>query len=182
MENGAGYAALRELDELCRRHAVGLPRGETATDEWIGVGFRVGPRPCVAQMGEVTEILPVPDTIRVPRARSWVIGLANVRGTLLPVMDLEGFLSGSNLARSVGNRVLVIEHGDLRAGLLVPEVLGMKRFRKDERAQGGADDAVDDPGADVPYLEGLFRAAGRSWHIFSMSKLARSPEFLRVAQ
>jgi twitching motility protein PilI len=177
MSDPSAYSFLVELERLAEANAVGLPKGESNRDEWIGVGFRVDGVACVASMGEVTEILPPPETVRVPRVQPWVIGLANVRGSLLPVFDLEGFLLGRNLARRSSLRVLVVDDGDLRAGLLVPEVLGMKRFRRSEQ-----DDTNAGGSAAEPYLSGAFKVGGQTWNVFSMSKLAKSEEFLRVVQ
>lgn len=177
MSDQSAYSFLVELERLAKANAAGLPKGESNRDEWIGVGFRVDDLACVASMGEVTEILPPPETVRVPRVQPWVIGLANVRGSLLPVFDLEGFLLGRNLSRRPTLRVLVIDDGDLRAGLLVTEVLGMKRFRRSERDESDVSGAAAEP-----YLSGVFKAAGQTWNVFSMSKLARSEQFLRVVQ
>jgi twitching motility protein PilI len=57
------------------------------------VGFRLGSERFVVPRDEVREVLMVPPAItRVPGAKSWVRGLANVRGHLLPLVDLREFL------------------------------------------------------------------------------------------
>jgi twitching motility protein PilI len=177
MSERSAFSFLVELERLARANSVGLPKGESNKDEWIGVGFRLDDMACVASMGEVTELLPPPETVRVPGVQPWVIGLSNVRGSLLPIFDLEGFLLGRNLARRPSLRVMVVSDGDLRAGLLVPEVLGMKRFRRSDR-----NEVKPGAGAAEPYLDGAFKAAGQTWNVFSMNKLANSQEFLRVVQ
>ena len=47
----------------------------------------------LTRMGEVSEILDPPDYTRVPGVKDWVVGIANVRGSLLPLMDLKGFVT-----------------------------------------------------------------------------------------
>ena len=45
----------------------------------------------IAPMGNVVEMLPVPEATPLPGVQPWVAGLANVRGRLLPLFDLEVF-------------------------------------------------------------------------------------------
>ena len=51
---------------------------------------------------ETREVLGYPAAItRIPGAKSWVKGLANVRGQLLPMLDLRQFLgSGATTPRA----------------------------------------------------------------------------------
>ncbi len=67
----------------------------------------------------------------MPGVKPWVKGVANLRGRLLPVMDLGGFL-GLELSKArKQRRVLVVEYNDLFVGLLVDEVVGMQHFAQD---------------------------------------------------
>ena len=43
---------------------------------------------------EVVEILPMPQVTPVPGAQPWLLGVANIRGNLLPIVDLKQFLEG----------------------------------------------------------------------------------------
>ena len=67
--------------------------------------------------------------------RSWVLGVANVRGRLVPVMDLAGLLDLPSRANWRSRRVLVVEQGDFLVGLLVDAVLGMQQFPSDSRRE-----------------------------------------------
>ena len=69
---------------------------------------------------------------RVPGAKAWIRGIANVRGQLLPVVDLRAFLGGGTTNTDRSTRVLVAHHREVPAGLLVDEVLGFRRFNEGE--------------------------------------------------
>lgn len=171
------FELLRELDRRGRLHRPGLPEDEELAESWFGIGFRLGGRRYLVAMGEVAEILTCPTTCRVPNARPWVRGVANVRGNLLPVMDLSGYLDrgGVNLTRL--SRVLVIPLHDVMTGLLVDEVLGMRRFAIDAWRAAAPDDAD----AAAPYLVGLWNGEDGDWPQFSMPRLAGHPAFLKAA-
>ena len=82
---------------------------------------------------ETREVLAVPPGLtRVPGAKTWVKGIANVRGQLLPIIDLRQYL-GSGVTPNTRNvRVIVVNHREVPAGLLVDEVLGFRRFSESE--------------------------------------------------
>ncbi|NIQ08579.1 MAG: chemotaxis protein CheW, partial [Gammaproteobacteria bacterium] len=69
-----------------------LPQKIEVRRTWSGIGFRLGEYLLVSPTSEIIEILKCPPLTRVPSALSWVKGIANIRGTLLPVIELKGFL------------------------------------------------------------------------------------------
>src|SRR3546814_21184612 len=64
----------------------------------------------------------------LPGVKSWVKGVANVRGRLLPVMDLCGYFGLELSALRKQRRVLVVDHQEVFAGLTVDEAFGMKHL------------------------------------------------------
>lgn len=170
-------ALLADIQRRSRSNAAGLPQQEQSVEEWHGIGFRIGQLRLLAPLGEVTEILTLPPMSRVPGAKAWVLGIANVRGNLLPIMDLQGYLHGRRASVGKRSRVLVINHRGVFAGLLVDEVLGLRHFPEENRT-------TQPPGMDAavtPYLDRAYKSADETWVVFSMSKLAESPLFLQVA-
>lgn len=169
---------LRHLERLGRQHGAGLPAAEEAAALWTGVGFRIAGRQYLASMREVSEILTQPPLARVPHTHDWVSGIANVRGNLLPVMDLSAYLGRGRVNPSRLTRVLVIDLEGVVAGLLVDEVLGMRHLPADEWRDGGpeADPIAGD------YIEGGFDRDGAHWPVFGMTRLARHPKFLQIAE
>ncbi|MCU0834514.1 MAG: chemotaxis protein CheW [Chromatiaceae bacterium] len=165
--------ALQALELRCRTHAAGLPRGEPPPEMWHGVLFRVAENALVAPLGEIGEVLDVPRAItRVPFTKPWVIGVANHRGTLLPIFDLQAFLFGGATARSARNGVLVIRPDEFPFGLLVGEVVGIRHF------EAATQMAAPDLGPDLePLTLGGFDLGGEAYPIFSPLHLARDLRF-----
>lgn len=172
------FELLFELESRARAHAFGLPQREEARKIWRGVGFRLGGIMLVVPLGQVREILISPPVSRVPGAKPWVTGIANVRGTLLPILDLQGFLSSRSTLRGRRTRVLVVEHGGVTAGLMVDEVLGLRHFFEEEDRVAHLPVAAD---AFRNYLVGAFAQAGQLWGVFDMHRLIQDPDFMQVA-
>ena len=170
------YALLTELDRLCRINARGLPAGNKVVDDWIGIGFRLSGERLIAPMDEVAEILPPPSTVRVPGVLNWVRGLANVRGNLMPVLDMNAYLNADPISSTKESRVLIIDRDGVVAALLVEEVFGLRRFKPEMKQPG---DGVGRNNLE-PYLDGIFNDKQDHWHVFSVDKLVHSEQFLKV--
>lgn len=170
------FELLQEIDQQCRLSARGLPTGAKVEDDWVGIGFMLGGKRLVAKMSDVAEIISPPKTIRVPGVREWVQGLANVRGTLLPILDMTMYLQQESSVQEEQSRVLVINKHNVIAGLKVQEVFGLRRFKAEMRAN----DVADSMGTLQPYLDGVFAEDNLQWNIFSIEKLVAHEPFLKV--
>ena len=164
---------------LARRsaeHALGLPAQSDIVPHWSGIGFSLGGQRFIAPMNEVAEILAQPAATRLPGVRSWVRGVSNVRGRLLPLIDLESFF-GDSLGVRNRRRVLAMEHGDLYSGLIVSEVYGMQHIPVDSFTP------QQPPGVEkyAAFLNGCYWHNERSWSVFSLFKLTQNAEFYDAA-
>lgn len=158
--------------------APGLPEQKEIVPEWTGIAFELCGVKLAAPMGPVSEILTLPAHTRLPAVQEWVRGVANVRGRLLPLLDMEAFLGG-NLARDRKlHRVLTLEMGELYSGLIVSSVRGMQTFPEDVYT-----DELPDSVPDVlrPYLLGCYAFEGEHWAVFSPEKLVQDERFYNVA-
>lgn len=91
MSQTSALDLLRGIETATFRHAAPLPLKEDAHPQWQGMGFQVGGLRLVSAMGEIDEILKPPKVAALPGVKSWVLGVANVRGRLIPVVDLHEF-------------------------------------------------------------------------------------------
>ena len=173
------FELLLEIDQRCRSLAAGVVPVQTQAEAqaWSGIGFRMGEHRFVAPLGEIAEILHEPRFTLLPGVKPWVKGVANLRGQLLPIMDLCGFFAIELSPLRKQRRVLVLEYKDVFVGLQVDEVLGMQHFAQSELDT----DVRALPGLSfAPYIQGHV-ADQPAWWIFSPFALARAPQFWAVA-
>jgi twitching motility protein PilI len=168
---------LKNIEERCRLSASGLPQKTKARHQWSGVAFRIGCSRMVAAMGEVVEILTYPDLSVVPYTRCWVRGIANIRGRLLPVIDMNGYLHGRLTPIGKRTRVLVADCQGVYSGLVVDEVMGLRHFPEETfvAESAGIEEALR------PYVHQGFSVDGEHWGIFKLLNLVESPQFLHTA-
>lgn len=168
---------LLHIETQCRTHARELPRQIDVKEDWLGIGFRLGTLRLVAPLDHVVEILTYPGMSKVPGSKEWVRGIANVRGNLLPIMDLQGYLHGDGAVPSRRSRVLVVNHKGVFSGLVVDEVLGLKHFAPEQRS-------AELPALDTAFANFVrdgFRVGDEFWGVFSMRELAETSQFLQAA-
>ncbi len=175
-ESLTAFELLLQIDQRCRLLAADLPSRPLRNHGWSGIGFRLGEHWYVAPMGEVGEVLHEPRLTPMPGVKPWVRGVANLRGRLLPVLDLCSFLGAELSAQRRQRRVLVVEHQEVFVGLMVDEVLGMQHFDQ-AGFQAGAADPDGPAGA---FIKGRFERE-QSWQVFSPFALAQSQRFMDVA-
>ena len=87
------FELLAELERRGRAVSAQVTQEGSAGKEWVGVALRMAGDLYLVAREETREVLGVPASMtRVPGAKNWIKGLANVRGQLLPIIDLRQFL------------------------------------------------------------------------------------------
>lgn len=172
------FELLAELERRARAVSAQAAEQPAAGREWVGVALRMSGDLYLVARDETREVLGVPAaTTRVPGAKPWVRGLANVRGQLLPIIDLRQFLGSGVTPVTRNTRVLVVNHREIPAGLLVDEVLGFRRFAEGEFSGDAPPTVV----RCERYLAGAFRRAHEQWPVLSLRSVLESPSFAEAA-
>lgn len=169
----SAFDVLLEYERRSLAHTAGRPELNEAPGHWRGVGFRLGRHRLVSSFEEVMEILPLPFVTPVPGAQPWMLGVANLRGTLLPVVDLKQFLEGERTVLHEGQRVLVVRQNGGNVAVIIDELFGQRTFNDSHRAEP----AGENEGRYSHFVNQVYRLADASWGVFSMAKLTRTPEF-----
>jgi twitching motility protein PilI len=172
------FELLKELERRSRTVTTANAPEASAGREWVGVACRMGGETFLIAREETREVLGYPAVItRIPGAKSWVKGLANVRGSLLPMLDLRQFLGSGATTPGRNTRVVVVNHREIPAGLIVDEVLGFRRFAESEFNAEAPPTVV----RFESYLAGAFRRGGEVWPVLSLKTLVESQSFLQAA-
>ena len=96
---------------------------ELSGDDEQVVVFRLGTEEFGVPIESVQEIVRVPDLLtHVPKAPAAVEGVINLRGSMLPVIDLRRRLGLPSVARNDGQRIMVFLIQNVRTGFIVDAV------------------------------------------------------------
>jgi twitching motility protein PilI len=170
----SAFAKLLEYEKRSRSFEPDLQSAGTPENEWSGITFSVGSARLACNIGRISEILPCPPSTPVPGAKDWIIGLANVRGELLTVIDLGHFLSGERSPVTASSRLLATTLNKAPIGLLIDEVFGQRRFLDGDAEPAGL--AEDSP---LRRLVSRRHYVGtETWHVLDLERLFNAAEFL----
>lgn len=93
--------------------------------------FNLGSEEFAIPLLDVREVIGLPETTPVPQAPSHFIGIMNLRGKVLSVMDLRVKL-GIKPAASAETAVVIIDIGEIQLGVVVDRINSVHSFEASE--------------------------------------------------
>jgi len=114
-------------------------------DEVVLVVFRVGPDLYTVDVAAVQEVLPATVATRVPGAPDFIEGVIELKGLVIPVVDLRRRLGYDGKAEGRSARYVIVAVGERVMAMAVDEVIEVVRVRSSDL--GPAPDLVRESGA-----------------------------------
>ena len=134
------------------------------------VGFRIGRETFGLPISLVHEIVRPPEITNVPHAPEYVEGVMNLRGRIVPVIDLRRRFGGAAIANSRKNRVLVVDVESRAVGLIVDsasEVLKISEAQIEPPPNVFTDAATN-------YVTGVAKHQGRLIILVDLKRILQS--------
>lgn len=168
---------LHQMQQQSRSNSPGLPEQVQLATLWSGLGFRIADMQFVTPLDQISEVLHCPGMTPVPGTKSWLKGIANVRGTLYTIVDLAEYFGKQPVEPDDKSRLLIMNIAGLNTALMVNEVLGLRHFDEEMERHNVA--KADDPA--MIHARGAFLRDEVLWGVFDMQSLAESAVFMNVA-
>ena len=96
------------------------------------VVFRLGNQEFALEIGLVKEIIRLVEITPLPRVPEAVAGMINVRGKIIPVVDLHKHLQLQRISAGAAARIVLVDAGAALVGLWVDEAVDVLRVDPDE--------------------------------------------------
>ncbi len=138
--------------------------------------FSLGEEVFAVSVAVVREILDYEDTFKIPHSPEYLLGLRDVRGQGVPIIDLRLRLGMSRSVRTPHTRVLVLDipfpSRTLAIGLVADKVFEVTPFRRDQM------ETAPDIGVhwNSDYIAGVVRREGDFVVIIDLAKLFSNEE------
>ncbi|MFK8012272.1 MAG: chemotaxis protein CheW [Marinicellaceae bacterium] len=171
------FELLSEYERLSLKHTVKIEQVKIK-DQWSGVGFKVDETYYALAIDKIVEVLILTDTTKIPGIASWVLGLGNIRGNLIPVIDLKSYLFQKATKTTAHTRMVVIQQAGGQVGLVVDEVFGQKHFTKEHVHN---DDNGSEEESPLKYVEVAYNQEDVIWNVFEDELLINDPSFKNAA-
>jgi purine-binding chemotaxis protein CheW len=140
------------------------------------VGFRIGRETFGLPIALVREIVRVPEITSVPNAPDYIEGVINLRGRIIPVVDLRKRFGDMSGATSKKNRIVVVELENRLIGLLVHSASEVLRIPPSEIE---APQNVFQEG-ELSYITGVGKLKGRLVILLDLSRILERKELRRL--
>lgn len=160
----SGDGLLRFADAL--RGEAPAPAPAPAGGELHLVTFALGGEEYGIPVAQVREVIRVSEITRVPQAPAHVRGVTNLRGRVLPVVELRSRLGLEPAALTPRSRIAVVEVCDRVLGLLVDAVLQVAKVPRESVTP--PPEEVLTPGSE--HISGVARWDGRLIILLELEK------------
>jgi purine-binding chemotaxis protein CheW len=142
------------------------------------VGFRIGEETFGVRISTVREIVRVPEITAVPNAPDYIEGVINLRGKIIPVMDLRKRFGIKNVEPNKKNRILVVELENKVVGLIVNSASEVLKIPPSD---------IEMPNTmfqegELSYVTGVGKLKGRLVILLDIGKLLQRGELRRLEQ
>ena len=130
------------------------------------VGFMIGEEEYAVPILAIQEIIKPFTWTRVPQVPPYVLGVFNLRGAVIPLIDLRTKFGLQARKHSDETRFIVMRHGDDVAGFVIDRLTMAIRIKKDNI--GPAPDTVD---GDNTVIDGVGKQEDKIITILKVNKL-----------
>lgn len=172
------FELLSALSQRVDDKALPLPERSSQDDSIQAVAFQLDNATMLIDMASVAEVSPQPPVTRLPGVQRWVRGIANVRGQVLTVVDLHEFFELSGARNPAFNRVIAIEKGETRLGVIVDRIIGMRQITI---KQIRPEPSQDCPDSMKSCVSGAVLIDNDWMDVFDPEKLINNENFLNVS-
>ncbi|MFZ5643309.1 MAG: chemotaxis protein CheW [Bacillota bacterium] len=127
--------------------------------------FQLNDQKYALPIQETQEIIRMSNITKVPNTKHYVEGIINLRGSIVPVINLNKRLSLNVTEYGEETRIIVVEHNGQKVGMIVDVVLEVGRFSENEiEPPSVAGDGVD-------YLRGVVKKEDNLWLLINLAEI-----------
>jgi len=139
----------------------------TGDNEVQVVVFRLAQEEYAADILSVQEIIRLLNITRVPRAEKYIEGVINLRGNIIPVLNLHSRFNIEESSDEEDKRIVVFQIDDIKAGIIVDEVSEVLHIKQDCIE----DAALNNYSMNADYLKGVAKVDNRLILILDLQKV-----------
>lgn len=109
-----------------RALAVPVRPAPVAGETWAVLEFRLASERYAVEQVHVREVYPLRDLTPLPGTPAFMLGIVNVRGQILPVIDIKRFFDLPDEGITDLHVVIVVQANDMEVGILADSVAGLR--------------------------------------------------------
>ncbi|HSZ25321.1 MAG TPA: chemotaxis protein CheW [Cytophagaceae bacterium] len=169
------------LEEVKKEAAAYINKNESSERIQLII-FKLGREEYAMNIAQIKEVVITPRIARVPQTAEYIKGVANIRGNIIAIMDLEERFSlidtsKQNVDESIANYTLVVESEDYKVGILVKEVPNTLSIRTSDI--DSSSDIIRYSALDEKCIRGIVKSSDRMIIMIDMFELLSIDEHVK---
>jgi purine-binding chemotaxis protein CheW len=123
------------------------------------VVFKLGNEEYGLRIDQIKEVVITPTITKMPQTASFIKGVANIRGNVIAIFDLEERFKLTTTQDAVSKYTLVVESDDVKLGLLVADVPNTVTVSDADLDESVG--IINDANAETSYVKGIIKVNSR---------------------
>lgn len=156
------------------------PKNSSSSDELLQLVIcQLADEEFGIEISKVKEIIRIPDITKIPQAPHYIEGIINLRGSIIPVINLASKFGLSIEKTEERARIMIVELETITAGMIVDAVTEVMRL-----AISDIDPAPDIIASNISekYIQGVGKLDSRLLILLDIDRVFTEEQKMHVAQ
>jgi purine-binding chemotaxis protein CheW len=141
-------------------NTIKLDQPKTSNRSLQIVVFKLGGEEYGLRIDQIKEVVITPNITRMPQTASFIKGVANIRGNVIAIFDLEERFKLTHTSHDITSKyTLVVESDDVKLGLLVSDVPNTVTVNDTDLDESVG--IINDANAETNYVKGIIKVNNR---------------------
>lgn len=124
------------------------------------------------EVGQLASLTPLPN---LP---TWLVGISNIRGEILSMIDLKRFFEWTPSPLKKNNPLIIVHNHKIKVGILVDNIVGTQNIHLDTELKELSPDKTHQISA--PFIKGVITTHEEPMYVLDMNKLLSSPSLVNI--
>ena len=122
---------IKILEERSKRYLQKNEQEAIKTEELVAV-FNIANELYGFNINQIDEVFQLTNITRLPGCPKFILGITNIKGKILPVIDLRPFFELKNKGLSDLNKILLISNNEIEVGILADSIKDIQRINMNQ--------------------------------------------------
>ena len=144
------------------------------------IKFYLGTIPLVVPITSALEIGRLPEITALPNLPAWILGISNIRGEIVSIVDMKGFLEWPAQKQNRNPHFIILHNKEMKAGCIVDRIMGIVSLNEGDAAleEGRHEKSAEEVKLE-PYISEVSASEAETLYVLDVDKLLSDPRMKR---
>lgn len=144
------------------------------------IKFYLGDISLVVPITGALEIGRLPEVTVLPNLPVWILGISNIRGEIVSIIDLKGFLEWPGQKQNRNPHFIIIHNKEMKVGCVVDRIMGIVSMNEDDAVlENNLQEKTSEEVKLEPYISEVSVKEAETLYVLDVDKLLSDPRMRR---